>query len=238
MPVTMGSAIQEVRWLLEETSAHFWTNTMLMAWLNQACKDIARETQSLWQQHTFAAVVTPPTPIYLLPTDMLGVHKLTFLIKTGGVSSQQWFNLEYRGIKQMDEIWGILHQLPAAYPNAFYLWNDPTPPGTKWYVGIYPVPATTGTFTLYYYRTSHTAETTSTHLDIVQGYEDVAYEYAVYKAKRRDRDPTWQTAFNQYARMLQTMKDATSRFSDESNQFVNDANAQWPVYLYTSPTGW
>jgi hypothetical protein len=232
----MAQAVQEVRWLLDETSPQFWTNTMLKAWLNQACKDVSRVTQSLWQTYTFAA--TPTKANYTLPTDMLGVHKLTFLIKTGGVSSQQWFNLEYRGIKQMDEIWGILHQLPAAYPNAFYIWNDVTPPGTKWYVGIYPVPATTGTFILYYYRASKTATTTGAHLDIVQGYEDVAYEYAVYKAKRRDRDPTWQTAKQLYDAMLLNMKDQTSRFSDEANQFVNDANAQWPVYLYSNPTGW
>lgn len=242
MPVTITQAVTQVRYLLEETSAHFWSDTMIQTWLNQACWDIARQAQSLWQQVTIPAVPTQAN--YPLPADMLGVHKLTFLIKTGGVSSQQWFNLEFRGIKQMDEIWGILHQLPAAYPNAFYLWNDPTTktptessPGTAWYMGIYPVPATTGTFTLYYYRKARTAGTGG-NLDVTIGYEDLCYEYAVYKAKRRDRDPTWQTALQLYKTMLQNMINNTVRFSDEGSQFIDDSTANWPIYMYSAPTGW
>lgn len=241
MTVTLSNATTQVRYLLDETTAQFWSQNMIHSFLNQACHEIARVTQSLWMQATIVAVPTHAN--YTAPTDMLGVHKMTFLIKTGGVSSQQWFNLEFRGIKQMDEIWGILHQLPAAYPNAFYLWADPTisgghpPSAQKWYFGIYPVPATTGTFTLYYYRDARTATTTATVLDIVQGYEEIPYWYAVFMAKYRDRDPTWQTAKQVYSEMLQNMMDKTSRFTDEGNQFVSDANANYPVYLYSGGTG-
>ena len=368
MTRTLSTAISQVRFLLDETSAQFWTDAMIASFLNQACADIARQAQSLWMQYTFAAVprtpanTTQPVANYPAPADLLGIHKMTFLIKTGGVSSQQYFNLEFRGIKQMDEIWGILHQLPAAYPNAFYLWNNPpsgepsgatitasapptfpvtfaptnlyyidtpstglwkvapgsyatiaslvtalnastrytptgiplssvltfgyhggrvtvqykptgplggttgngswfvtgyavadlthlatvratgganatsTPPGTHWYLGIYPVPATTGTFTLYYYRHARAASVTTattTILDVTTGYEDIPLWYAVYMAKYRDRDPTWQTAKAQYDAMLVKMIDNTSRFTDESSQFVDTSNAQWPVYLYS-----
>ena len=384
MTRTLSTAISQVRFLLDETSAQFWTDAMIASFLNQACADIARQAQSLWMQYTFAAVprtpanTTQPVANYPAPADLLGIHKMTFLIKTGGVSSQQYFNLEFRGIKQMDEIWGILHQLPAAYPNAFYLWNNPAiqeavveasivayrvptlpftpaptnlfelhghatlsitftlgtvgtlhtitdavnaingattttfttstpkhrfshfarasifrgkilitltgatsgggttgntwfsqcrtnntplthfgfytpahtpttrqhfsggrnasgthPPGTHWYLGIYPVPATTGTFTLYYYRKARNATGTTTTLDVTVGYEDIPLWYAVYMAKYRDRDPTWQTAKAQYDAMLVKMIDNTSRFTDESSQFVDTSNAQWPVYLYS-----
>ena len=108
-----------------------------------------------------------------------------------------------------------------------------TPPGTHWYLGIYPVPATTGTFTLYYYRKARNATGTTTTLDVTVGYEDIPLWYAVYMAKYRDRDPTWQTAKAQYDAMLVKMIDNTSRFTDESSQFVDTSNAQWPVYLYS-----
>ena len=248
MSVKLSAAITQVRNLLDEASPTYWSNAMITAWLNQACKDLARQAQSLWMIYTFPSAPTPTTTKvflqnYPMPADMLGVHKMTFLIKQSGVSSQQWFNLEFRGIKQMDEIWGILHALPAACPNAFYLWNNPDidttkPPGTAWFAGIYPVPATTGTFTLYYYRTSQTATGTTTILDVTQGYEDVTYWYCIYMAKFRDRDPLWQTSYKQYRTMLQNMMDKTSRFTDEGSMFVDDANAQWPVYLYSEPGGW
>lgn len=237
MPLTLANAVLGVRDLLDEASAQFWATAQLKRWINQGCWDVARQAQTLWKQTTIAAVKTQAN--YTLPTDMLGVHKVTFLIKTGGTSSQQWFNLEYRGIKEMDEIWGILHHLPAAYPNAFYIWNDPTTtPGTKWYMGIYPVPATTGTFTVYYYRKAKTQTSTTGNIDVTIGYEDLPIWFCVWRAKFRDRDPTWQTAKQQYDLMLQNMIDKTRRFTDQGNQFVNDANAQWPVYMYTAPTGW
>jgi hypothetical protein len=239
--ITLATATTQVRQLLDETTPQFFSNAMIHNWLNQACREIARQTETLWMQSNFAAVPTQAN--YTAPTDMLGVHKMTFLIKTGGISSQQWFNLEFRGIKQMDEIWGILHQLPAAYPNAFYLWNGPTitsghPPATKWYFGIYPVPATTGTFTLYYYRDARTATATTTKLDVIQGYETLPQWYAVAMAKFRDRDPTWQTAMKWWMTLMQTMKDNTARFTDEANQFISDFAAQGPIYMYSGDGGW
>jgi hypothetical protein len=240
--ITLTAATTQVRQLLDETSAQFWTTAMIQNWLNQACKEIARQTETLWMQTTFASIPTPPTANYAAPTDMLGVHKLTFLIKTGGISSQQWYNLEFQGIKQMDEIWGILHNLPAAFPNSFYLWNKPTitsthPPVTAWYFGIYPVPGTTGTFTLYYYRDARTATSGSTKLDVIQGYETLPQWYAVAMAKYRDRDSTWQTAMQWFNTLVTTMKDNTSRFTDESNHFTADGNAQGPIYLYSAMDG-
>lgn len=233
----LATAVKKTRFLLDETTAQFWTDTMLKSWINEGCWDVARQAQTLWAQDAITAVVTQAT--YALPTDFLGVHKLTFLITTHGVSSKQFFNLEFRGIKEMDEIWGILHLLPAAYPNAFYIWNDPTStPGTAWYMGIYPVPSTTGVFTLYYYRKAKTATTTTTPIDVTIGYEDLPLWFAVYRAKFRDRDPTWQEAKSTYDQMLANMIDKTVRFSDQGSQFVSDANASWPVYMYTSPTGW
>ena len=99
------------------------------------------------------------------------------------------------------------------------------------------MPATTGTFTLYYDRHARPATGTTTTLDVTVGYEDIPLWYAVYMAKYRDRDPTWQTAKAQYDAMLVKMIDNTSRFTDESSQFVDTSNAQWPVFMYSDTGG-
>lgn len=229
MSVTLAEAISEVRFLLDETTPQFWTNTMLTQWINQGCQDIARQAQTLWMQKTITAVAT--TQNYDLPTDFLGVHRLTFSFPT----SDQTYAIEFRGINEMDEVWGILHHLPAAYPQSFYIWINPT---KKMYFAVYPVPASGGVFTLYYYREAVPATGTTDKLDITTGYEDIVYEYAVYKAKRRDRDPTWTTAKQLYDQMLLNMMDKTRRFSDLGGQFTSGV-PQWPLYAYaTGTTGW
>ena len=233
MTVTLLTARTEVRSLLDEDTASFWSDAQLNSWVNQGAGDIARQAQALWMQVDIAAVVLQQT--YALPADFLGVHRLDFSI----AGSDQTYNLEFRGIKTMDEIWGILHQLPAAYPQAFYLWNDTAGPASSMYFGTYPVPASAGTFTLYYYREAVPATDDADLVDVTPGYEDICYEYALYKAKRRDRDPTWQEAKGLYDLQLQQMFDKTRRFSDQGDQFTT-GQQNWPLYQFMddSMVGW
>lgn len=230
MAVTLAAALTEVRTLLDEDTAQFWTNQMLTNWLNQGCEDIARQAQALWMQTYIPAV--PYQQSYLLPPDFLGVHRLDYSF----ANSDQTYNLEFRGIKTMDEIWGILQQLPAAYPQAFYLWNDTAGPNSSMYFGTYPVVAAAGDFILYYYRQAVPAVLTTDLIDVTPGYEDIVYEYVIYKAKRRDRDQTWQEAKGLYDIQLQQMFDKTRRFSDQGDQFTS-GTPQWPIYAYTD-TSW
>jgi hypothetical protein len=229
--VQLGTARSEVRALLDEPNPQFWSNAQINSWLNQAAQDIARQAQALWMQVSIPAVALQQT--YTLPTDFLGVHRLDFNL----ASSIQTYNLEFRGIKAMDEVWGILQQLPAAFPQAFYLWNNTDSPNTG-YFGTYPVVGGSGTFILYYYRNAVPATSDSALLDITPAYEDIAYEYCIFKAKRADRDPTWQDALQVYNTQLQNMMDRTSRFSDQGDQFVSAATSNWPVYMYGDSTSW
>ena len=53
----------------------------------------------------------------------------------------------------MDEDLGHSFQhLPAAFPQAFYIWNETGTPGGLGYFGTYPVVGEAGTFIVYYYR--------------------------------------------------------------------------------------
>jgi hypothetical protein len=232
--VTQLAARTEVRSLLDEPTAQFWSDTELNSWLYQATQDIARQAQALWMQVEIASV--PEQQFYALPTDFLGVHRIDFQLD----NADQTYNLEFRGIKAMDEIWGILHQLPAAFPTAFYMWNDTGLPGGQPYFATYPVPATTGTFIVYYYRNAIIPAGDTALLDVTPAYEDLAYSYAVAKARMKDRDPTWREQMGMYQDQLQMMFNKTSRFSDQGDQFTSGSGPNWPIYMYSDVNdgGW
>lgn len=232
MAVTLLTARTEVRSLIDEDTAQFWSDDQLNSWICQGAQDIARQAQALWMQTTITAV--PYQQTYSFPFDFLGVHRLDYSLE----NSDQTYSLDYNGIKNMDEIWGILHQLPAAYPNSFYIWSDTTGPASGMYFGTYPVVAAPGTFILYYYRNSIDAVLDTDLVDVTPGYENICYEYAVAKAKRRDRDSTWQESMQLYNTQLQAMFDKTRRFTDQGDHFANGAGSQWPTYAYSDGDGW
>jgi hypothetical protein len=229
--VTLLTARTEVRSLLDEPTAQFWSDSELTSWLNQGAQDIARQAQALWMQVNIPSV--PNQQFYPLPQDFLGIHRIDFAIS----NSDQTYNLEFRGIKAMDEVWGILHQLPAAFPQAFYLWNDTGIPGGQPYFATYPVVGEAGTFIVYYYRDVTAAVADTDLLDVTPSYENIAYEFAVAQAKRKDRDPTWQESLSIYTQRLQSMFNKTSRFSDQGDQFTS-GTPNWPLYLYTDTNNW
>jgi hypothetical protein len=229
--VSLATARTQVRNILDESTAQFWSDQMLNDWLNQGAQDIARQAQALWMQTTITAI--PLQQTYQFPPDFLGIHRLDFML----ANSDQTYSLEFHGIKIMDEVWGILHQLPAAYPNAFYIWNDTGGPASSNYFGTYPVPGAAGTFIVYYYREAQLAVADTDLIDVTPGYEDICYEYAVAKAKRKDRDSTWQESMQMYNAQLTNMFNKTARFTDQGDQFSNGAGAQWPVYAYAED-GW
>lgn len=231
MTVTLATARTEVRSILDETNAHFWTDAQINSWLNQGAQDIARQAQALWMQTYIQAL--PGQQYYRLPDDFLGVHRIDFQIQ----NSDQVYNLEFRGIKTMDELWGILQHLPAAFPQAFYIWNETGTPGGLGYFGTYPVVGEAGTFIVYYYRNAIAAVADTDLIDVTPAYEDLSYEYAIAKAKRKDRDPTWQESMQLYMAQLQNMFDKTSRFSDQGDQFTS-GTPNWPLYLYTDTNNW
>ena len=217
----MSTAITEVRALLDESTAQFWTNSQIQSWLNQGCQDIARRAETLWQEINITTI--PNQQNYPFPADFLNMHRAEYSI----FNSDQTFNLEYRGINQMDEIWGILHSLPAAWPQYCTIRGNSV---QGFFLMLYPAPAASGTLTVYYYRQAVAASSTG-NLDIQAGWEDIVYDYAVYKAKRADQDPTWQDALALYQGNLSEMVNKTRSFTDQA-ETVTTGIPQWPIHSY------
>jgi hypothetical protein len=226
---TLAQARSEVRALIDEPVAQFWSDAQLNSWINQACEDIARIGQSLWQFTTTAAVLNQQN--YNLPADFLGIHRIEFVISGG----PQTYTLEFRGITTMDELWGILHQLPSAFPDAFFLWNNTLTGGM--YFASYPVPGTAGTYNIYYYRDAAPAAADGDNIDVTPGYETVCFSYAAMKAFFAARDPMWQQHRDLYASQLLNMVNKTERFSDQGDQFTS-GQQNLPLYAYVDNDGW
>ena len=227
MTYTLTAAVTEVRALLDEDSPQFWTNAQLESWINQGCQDVARRAETLWQEVTIN--VTPLVQNYPFPNDFLNVHRAEFQLS----NTDQTFNLEYRGINQMDEIWGILHSLPSAWPQYFTIRGNST---LGFYLMLYPSPGSQGSLTVYYYRQAIVV-TANQNIDVQPGWEDVVFDYAVYKAKRKAEDPTWQEAFQLYNGNLAQMIDKTRNMTDQGEQ-ITSGIPQWPVYAYSESDGW
>ena len=74
----MGTAVTEVRALLDEASPAMWTDAQIMSWLNQGCADIARRAEILWDEANIT--VTANVQTYPFPADFLTAHRCEFTI--------------------------------------------------------------------------------------------------------------------------------------------------------------
>lgn len=227
MTVTMNKAITEVRSLLNESSPAFWTNDQLQSWVNQGCADVARRAEILWQEVNLNVV--PLQQNYAFPTDFLNAHRAEF----SPANSNQTYGIEYRGINQMDEIWGILHSLPQAWPQYFTIRGNQV---LGFFLMLYPSPGQSGQLTIYYYRQAQEQLNTAGNIDTMPGWEDIVYDYAVYKAQRASKQATWQEAYQMYEKNLANLIEKSRNMTDQGESITTGVS-QWPVYAYGSGDG-
>jgi hypothetical protein len=227
MPVTMETGITQVRALLDETTALYWTDAQIQGWINQGAEDVARRAEILWEEVSIA--VTPNVQNYSFPEDFLNAHRAEFTISGVTGPGAQTFNLDYRGINQMDEVWGILHSLPAAWPQYFTIRGNSA---MGFFLMMYPSPAAAGTLVVYYYRTAVYAQETTDFIDTQEGWTSIIFDYAVAKAFRKAKRPEWQEAMQIYERNLQNLIDKSRNKTDLGEQ-VTTGMPSWPIYAYS-----
>lgn len=209
MAVTLETAITNVRYLVDEPRPAYWSNTELTSYINEGCKDAARRAET--KQTTVLITIIVGTQNYTMPTDAYRIHKVEYLPTDSTLN----YTLEYRGLMEMDQIWGINKTWPGSYPLFYTLWKRP-PTLTA---VIYPIPQTPGKLHVYYYGKIVTAITTDDDIDILAGYEDMIYDYAAYRALRKDGNPMWKTHESVYESKLMMMIEHSRTFQDQANFF-------------------
>ncbi len=221
MAVTLTQALSEVRSLLDEPNPQFWSNAELQNWINQGCENFAQRTRTLRTVETLPVVAG--TQNYTTPGDQYAVYRIEFQpTQTGNVFI---YPLDFLGYNEMDQTWGVYQTFPAAWPQAFTLWGNP--PNLT--IRLFPVPDQAGVLNVFGYREPVATTTGTSPVDVLQGYEEAIYEYAAYKAKRKDNDQTWQEAKAQYEALVVDATDNTGWYTDQPNQFTT-GQSQWPPW--------
>jgi hypothetical protein len=228
--VDLTNALSIVRSMLDEPVPQFWTNTELTTWLNEACADIERRSETLRNEYT--TTVTANTQDYSAPNDVLRIYRCEFQPTQASGAGQLTYPLEYRGLLGMDQYWGNLQSQPASFPALYTLWyapvsssQSPAAVSTQLQIRLYPVPSQSGTLNIYYYRQIVSVSAGTDTLDCLPGWEDCVYDYTVYKALRKDADPRWKDQQSLYESKLTNMIDTTRSFTDQ------------PDYISTGPVG-
>ncbi len=230
MAVDLTQATANVRSLIDEPVAQFWTDAEIQGWINEACAVTQREVE--WaQKGPVAITATAAQQVYLLPSDVLRVHRVEF-VPTNNTSYT--YSLDFRGYNEMDAAWGNLKTLPAAYPELYTLWNQPANTGVSGAglnLLLYPVPSVNGTINLYYLRVTVPAVGGTDWVDVLPGWEETTYNYAAYRALRKDADPRWRDFQADFQADMERMKTVTRTYTDQGNYFSTGAQNYNPLFL-------
>ncbi len=229
--ITLTNALLTVRSMLDEPVQAEWSDTELTTWLNEACADMERRTETLMQMQSQNVTVSQQT--YPAPSDVLRIYRVEFY----QANSPLMYALRYRGLEGMDQYWGNLPALPSAFPYLWTMWYSPvgadaspSAANTQLQIKLYPVPATTGTINVYYYRQITPVVIGTDTLDCLPGWEDTAYDYCVYKALRKDADSRWKDQQAIYEEKIAQMAETTRRFTDQP-EFITTGPIGTPAWL-------
>lgn len=221
MSVTLLEARTQVRDLLDEPVAQFWSDDQLNGWINEAAKDIARKLE--WKRASASIAVAATTQTVTAPADVYRIYRIQYTEDGGGTDT---YTVEFRGYMEMDQIWGINQEWPGSYPLYYTLWK--VPPTMD--IILYPVPSAAGHLTVFYYQQIIEAVADGDDIDVLEGWEDVSYDYAVYRALRKDADPRWQEFKATYEDKIVDMMTSTRTFQDQAGTFTT-GQAALPSWL-------
>ncbi len=212
---TLGDLRDDLRARLDETTARYWTDKELNRWINEGSQDIARRAECLPTAQQIAVAATVGT--VTMPTDGFRLHRAEYSNDSGVTV----YPLEFRDPNEMDEFW--IRRTQQNYRPSFLVPQGYPP---NWTATIYPVPSSAGTLTVYYYRTAIAANNDTDDIDLPAGWEDLTILYASYVALRKDSNPGWKDAKDEYTEKLGALIDTTQRYHDQGGFIVSGPSLQ------------
>lgn len=222
MAVDLTTMLANVRSLLDEPNPQFWSDTELTSWINECCAAVARKVE--WKRAEMDIAVTANEQNYTAPIDMIRIYRITFQPTEDPTNNT--YTVEFRGMMEMDQIWGINQEWPANYPLYYTTWA--VPPALN--IQLYPVPSVDGQLQVYYYQQITPVVSGSDDVDMLEGYEDLVIDYTMYRALRKDADPRWQEFKTTYEDKLIDLYDNTRTFQDQAGTFTT-GQAALPEWL-------
>jgi hypothetical protein len=226
MPATMTEALAEVRERLDEPEEDNWSESFLRMCINEGCKDVSRKTESIRDSDDIA--ITAGDGTYPGPVDMIRISKVE-LRETGNTAV---YTLKFYDFNVADSVWWTGQEQSQARP-VMWTFRGTVPTVT---IQLYPIPSTAGTITVSYYRLASIIDieggSDGSTLDIPEGWDDLVYAYAEYRALRRDRDPRHQEAKAEYDEKMTDMLTLTGQLTDNPSEIAPEIPFGLPAWLY------
>jgi hypothetical protein len=191
--VLVSELLTLVRDTLDESSASQWTDAMLVRWLNEAGRDLARSTRHLKGNET--VVIADGTSEYPLGAHVIAVEHAYYL---PGGGDDRSIPLNPRHYEGMDQVWGQWQNQESTYPQ----WYTVVGMSPAAILKLYPVPSAAANVTLLVSKLptamADNPVVPGATADVPALWYDALADYCEYKALRRDRDQRWQEAFELY----------------------------------------
>lgn len=255
MPTMLIDAIARVRADLDEPAypslanstpnpadspqPRYFTDTEITAWIYTGLRDVSRRVEDL---HTVDQTINIPAFVpnvsptrYALQTDVVRINRVEFVPVN---QTNQIYRVEPSTQNEMDQIWGTYQENTSSYPRWYVLLGYPGgSTRSQFQIQLYPIPSQPGTLNVYYYReptplTDPVANPAmySTTLDIVEGWDDLAVDYAVVKGLQKQRSPEWQMRKADYEDKINHMVDVTRRYHDQQS-YISYGTNMLPSWL-------
>lgn len=227
---TMTALTTRLRAKLDETTAAHWTDAQLQQWIFDGAKDAARKSECNRDSYTQAAVAGTQT--YALTAsaikDLVRINRVTYK----QVGETEHYPLEYADFNTFDSMsWTTASR---SRPMIYGTWGFP--PNLS--LVLYPAPVDAGTITVYYYRlpNNNVIADPSQNVELPQGWEEIAIDYAVWQALLQDGDDRWQAYKAIYDEHLADLTVTAIRFNDQAGMMNVGATGAVPQWLWDE--GW
>lgn len=207
MASTVSSLITKARRRINETSTTFHADADLVDYCNEAQMYFIRQTRYLEGSSTTTAV--SGTQNYALPSDYLALARVTFDGKK--IDRVSYYEIDELNIDETDY---------TGTPTFYYILNNQ--------IYLIPIPNTTDTIKLYYYKFPATLDEATDSLEIPVIYDDIIICYMCYMAYKKDAESDissldfadyWMTEAN--AKISQVKADMAEDKLDRPAMFIN-----------------
>lgn len=221
--VTQADAITRCRERLAEPLPSLFSDLEIAVWLNEACRNVSRKTESL--RETFTIPVTSTISTYAMSlgspaitsANIIRIHRVEYHM-TGSTTI---YTLRPVEVNHADALGYTSGQDNSGTPYLYFLWGwgPSSATGTTTpSVQLFPSPSADGLLNIFVYRFSNDLDVYGSArqslLEIPNGWDDILYDYVEYRARLKDRDPQWQVAKQLYEENLADMYSLTRQYTD------------------------
>lgn len=222
---TMNALTTRTRAKLDEATTRHWSDAQLQQWIMDGARDACRKAECL--RSSYAGVAIAGTQSYTLSAasikDLIRITRVTYK----QVGQTEAYPLDYADFNSYDSMsWTTTQQ---SRPQMYGTWGFPP----NLVLVLYPAPPDTGTIGVDYYRLpAAIADPAVDVVELPQGWEELAIDYATYQAMLQDGDDRWQTYKANYEAHLDDLIVTAIRFNDQAGMMNVGANGSVPQWLW------